>query len=201
MAQSDALSAALPPPTTAAAAAPDPASGHSALGWAWALVLVQAAPQRMDALPKIATMSEQGIKDEVFQVTGWLGMSAPASTPPEVVARLGRELQAVIAMPEVRERNYLEHLLSLDRTAKELRVFDLGPALLERQQDLFAKVLKRDQSLQQRRARGPLILHITFAIECCGCVALAVLSLGDGTHLQGRRKIVVGLRATVDRGE
>ena len=25
-------------------------SGHSALGWAWALVLVQAAPQRMDAL-------------------------------------------------------------------------------------------------------------------------------------------------------
>ena len=60
--------------------------------------------QRMDALPKIATMSEQGIKDEVFQVTGWLGMSAPAKTPPEVVARLGTELQAVIAMPEVRER-------------------------------------------------------------------------------------------------
>ncbi|WP_422848761.1 Bug family tripartite tricarboxylate transporter substrate binding protein [Acidovorax sp. M14] len=60
--------------------------------------------QRMDALPKVATMAEQGIKDEVFQVTGWVGMSAPAKTPPEVVARLGAELQAVIAMPEVRER-------------------------------------------------------------------------------------------------
>ncbi len=60
--------------------------------------------QRMDALPKVATMSEQGIKDEVFQVTGWVGMSAPVRTPPEVVARLGAELQAVIAMPEVRER-------------------------------------------------------------------------------------------------
>jgi hypothetical protein len=34
--------------------------------------------QRMDILPKVPTMSEQGIKDEVFQVTGWLGMSAPA---------------------------------------------------------------------------------------------------------------------------
>lgn len=34
--------------------------------------------QRMDALPKLATMAEQGIKDEVFQVTGWLGMSAAA---------------------------------------------------------------------------------------------------------------------------
>ena len=60
--------------------------------------------QRMDALPKLATMSEQGIKDEVFQVTGWVGMSAPAKTPPEVVARLGTELQAIIALPEVRER-------------------------------------------------------------------------------------------------
>lgn len=60
--------------------------------------------QRMDALPKLATMAEQGIKDEVFQVTGWLGMSAPAKTPPEVVARLGAELKAIIAMPDVRER-------------------------------------------------------------------------------------------------
>ena len=37
--------------------------------------------QRMDALPKIATMSEQGIKDEVFQVTGWFGMSALPRRP------------------------------------------------------------------------------------------------------------------------
>jgi tripartite-type tricarboxylate transporter receptor subunit TctC len=60
--------------------------------------------QRMEALPKVSTMSEQGIKDEVFQVTGWLGMSAPAKTPPEVVARLGSEIQAIVALPEVRER-------------------------------------------------------------------------------------------------
>lgn len=66
--------------------------------------LAVTGPLRMDALPKLATMSEQGIKDEVFQVTGWVGMSAPAKTPPEVVARLGTELQAIIAMPEVRDR-------------------------------------------------------------------------------------------------
>jgi tripartite-type tricarboxylate transporter receptor subunit TctC len=47
---------------------------------------------------------EQGIKDEVFQVTGWLGMSAPAKTPLEVVARLGSEIQAIVALPKVRER-------------------------------------------------------------------------------------------------
>lgn len=55
-------------------------------------------------------------------------------------------------MPEVRERSYLEHLLSQDHTAKELRVFDLGQALLQRQQALFQQVLKRDQALQYRRA-------------------------------------------------
>ncbi|CAM8661731.1 PBP2_Bug_TTT domain containing protein [Comamonadaceae bacterium] len=60
--------------------------------------------QRMDALPKVSTMAEQGIKDEVFQVTGWLGMSAPAKTPPEVVARLGTEMQAILALPDVRDR-------------------------------------------------------------------------------------------------
>ena len=60
--------------------------------------------QRMEALPKVSTMAEQGVKDEVFLVTGWLGMSAPAKTPPEVVARLGTEVQAVLALPEVRER-------------------------------------------------------------------------------------------------
>ena len=40
----------------------------------------------------------------MFQVTGWLGMSAPAKTPADVVARLGTEVQAVMALPEVRER-------------------------------------------------------------------------------------------------
>lgn len=60
--------------------------------------------QRMDALPKVATMVEQGLKDEVFQVTGWLGMSAPAKTPPEVVNRLATEMQAILAQPDMRER-------------------------------------------------------------------------------------------------
>ena len=60
--------------------------------------------QRMEALPKVPTMVEQGIKDEVFQVSGWLGMSVPARTPPEVVNRLATEMQAILAQPDMRER-------------------------------------------------------------------------------------------------
>jgi len=37
--------------------------------------------QRMPALPKVSTMTEQGIKDEVFRVTGWVGMSAITDCP------------------------------------------------------------------------------------------------------------------------
>lgn len=67
-------------------------------------VLAVTGAQRMPALPKIPTMAEQGIKDEVFRVTGWVGMSAPAKTPPEVVARVATEVRAIIALPEVRDR-------------------------------------------------------------------------------------------------
>ena len=89
-------------------------------------------------------------------------------------------------MPEVRERNYLEHLLSLDRTAKELRVFDLGPALLERQQDLFAKVLKRDQSLQQRRALWQFLASALCQAGLYGCYLDILLKAVAGQATLGQ---------------
>ncbi len=67
-------------------------------------VLAVTGTQRMPALPKVATMTEQGIKDEVFRVTGWVGMSAPAKTPADVLARVAAEVRAIIAQPDVRER-------------------------------------------------------------------------------------------------
>ena len=67
-------------------------------------VLAVTGTQRMAALPKVPTMTEQGIKDEVFRVTGWVGMSAPAKTPADVVARVATEVRAIIAQSEVRER-------------------------------------------------------------------------------------------------
>jgi tripartite-type tricarboxylate transporter receptor subunit TctC len=67
-------------------------------------VLAVTGAQRMAALPKVPTMGEQGIKDEVFHVTGWVGMSAPAKTPADVVARMAAEVRAIVALPDVRER-------------------------------------------------------------------------------------------------
>ena len=37
-------------------------------------------------------------------MTQWFGVFAPAQTPPDVVARLSREIVAVLALPDVAER-------------------------------------------------------------------------------------------------
>ena len=35
---------------------------------------------------------------------GWNALFAPAGTPPEVIARLNQEINAIVAMPEVQRR-------------------------------------------------------------------------------------------------
>ena len=59
---------------------------------------------RMAVLPKVPTLLEQGLKDDVFHFTGWIAMAAPGATPKAVVQRLADEVKAACALPEVRER-------------------------------------------------------------------------------------------------
>ena len=60
--------------------------------------------KRMATLPKVPTLLEQGLTDDVFRVIGWIAMAAPAATPKPVVQRLADEVKAAVAIPEVRER-------------------------------------------------------------------------------------------------
>lgn len=60
--------------------------------------------QRMPALPNVSTLGEQGLKDEVFRVTGWMAMAAPAKTPADIVQRVTAEVRAICNLPEVRDR-------------------------------------------------------------------------------------------------
>jgi tripartite-type tricarboxylate transporter receptor subunit TctC len=57
--------------------------------------------KRSAATPEYATMSEAGVPG--FVVESWYGLLAPAGTPAPVVARLHKEVLAVLAKPEVRE--------------------------------------------------------------------------------------------------
>ena len=56
-------------------------------------------PERVAALPKLATSKEGGLPG--FEVTVWHGLYAPKGTPPEIVARLSKALQTALADPKL----------------------------------------------------------------------------------------------------
>ncbi len=58
--------------------------------------------KRSRAVPDAVPIAEQGYP--AFNVTGWFGVSAPARTPPEIIAKLNKEIAAVLAAPETQER-------------------------------------------------------------------------------------------------
>jgi tripartite-type tricarboxylate transporter receptor subunit TctC len=65
--------------------------------------LMVASDQRLSGAPKLPTAKEAGLPDS-YEVTGWYGIVAPAGTPQEIIERLNRDINGVLAMPEVRTR-------------------------------------------------------------------------------------------------
>ncbi|MCX7274987.1 MAG: tripartite tricarboxylate transporter substrate binding protein, partial [Burkholderiales bacterium] len=62
-------------------------------------LLAVTGDQRLPLAPEVPTFKEEGIADLV--VVGWYGLFAPAGTPKPIVAKLGRELSAIVRSPEV----------------------------------------------------------------------------------------------------
>ena len=58
--------------------------------------------KRSAMLPNTPTLEESGLK--IIPTANWLGLFAPAGTPPAIVARLNAEVNKVLQMPEVREK-------------------------------------------------------------------------------------------------
>lgn len=89
-------------------------------------------PNRSPVLPDVPTISEAtGVQLDVFPT--WYGFFAPAGTPPEALARLERELLAVLRDPAVVAR--------LKETGTEALV--TGSAQFGRENDVESTALKR----------------------------------------------------------
>jgi len=58
--------------------------------------------KRSPMLPETPTLDEAGVKG--IDAGIWLGLFAPAGTPPAIVARLNAEVNKVLQMPDVREK-------------------------------------------------------------------------------------------------
>ena len=78
-----------------------PVSGLPQIKAGRVVALAIAASQRFPLMPDVPTMAEVGLPIEVGY---WVGMAAPAATPPAVVAKLEAALAEVVAEPDVQKR-------------------------------------------------------------------------------------------------
>lgn len=76
------------------------ARAHVAAGTAVALAVT--GETRWHDLPDTPTMLEVGYADFVFD--NYVALSAPIKTPPEIVARVEKEMLAILAQPDMREK-------------------------------------------------------------------------------------------------
>jgi tripartite-type tricarboxylate transporter receptor subunit TctC len=60
--------------------------------------------KRAAHLPDVPTAREAGGSLASFNVTSWNGLAVPAKTPKDVIARLNREVNAALNLPDVKKR-------------------------------------------------------------------------------------------------
>ena len=59
-------------------------------------------PARSKLLPDVPTLTEVGVK--MPEESSWYGFFAPKGTPKPIIDKINKDLQAVIDMPDMRER-------------------------------------------------------------------------------------------------
>ena len=65
-------------------------------------VLGVTAKNRLANLPGVPSLAEAGVTG--FEMQSWQGVFAPAGTPKVIVDRLGKDIAAIVAMPDVQDK-------------------------------------------------------------------------------------------------
>jgi tripartite-type tricarboxylate transporter receptor subunit TctC len=98
-------------------------------------VLAVGTPHHHPDFPGVPTMAESGLPG--FEETApWVGMLAPAGTPPAAVNRLSEEMRKSIARPETRERFKALGAVAIADTPAEFAAF------LRKDYERWARVIK-----------------------------------------------------------
>ena len=96
--------------------------------------LAVSTSQRQGDMPNVPTLAESF---PGFEYTGWNGLFAPAGTPADIVARVNRDVEAVLRQPEVAQR-----LLSLGSLAEPKMSVPEFDAFMRGERERWAKVVK-----------------------------------------------------------
>ncbi len=73
--------------------------------------------KRISIMPELPTLIESGVPN--FDVALWAGVLTTAGTPPDVIAKLNREIVAVLAQPEIKEKLMAEGAEVMPSTPEE----------------------------------------------------------------------------------
>ncbi|MSQ50242.1 MAG: tripartite tricarboxylate transporter substrate binding protein [Betaproteobacteria bacterium] len=90
---------------------------------------------RTAALPEVPTLAEAADLPG-FEAAAWIGYSAPAGTPREIVMRLATEIQKVMQTPDIKERYVTLGLNPVSSTPDEFAAFMRG------EQSRYATIIK-----------------------------------------------------------
>jgi tripartite-type tricarboxylate transporter receptor subunit TctC len=91
--------------------------------------------QRTASLPDVPTLAEAADLPG-FDAAAWIGYSAPAGTPREIVARLSEEIQKAMRGPDMRERYVALGLDQASSTPDEMAAY------MVREQERYATIIK-----------------------------------------------------------
>ena len=128
----------------------------------------------------------------LFQFSGWAVVLLLGATIPAFIAETQFAGEAFRLFkwrsPETRQQTYLEVLLAREDYAKEVKLFQLGPMLLQRYRDIFHRLYQEDRDLTIRRSGWGygmgLLSTLAFYGAYCWIVLNAIagrISLGDLT--------------------
>ncbi len=84
-------------------------------------VLAISTPQRSPLLPNIPTFKETGVLDVV--ASAWIGLVAPAKTPPAIIERLNREFVAAMKDPATAEKLRAQYMEPQPGTPAEFAAY------------------------------------------------------------------------------
>jgi tripartite-type tricarboxylate transporter receptor subunit TctC len=83
--------------------------------------LAVSTAQRSQLTPDIPTMKEAGLPE--IENQAWMAVMAPATTPTDIVQRMNQEINAVLAMPDVREKLHAQYMEPIGGTTESLQNF------------------------------------------------------------------------------
>jgi ATP-binding cassette subfamily B protein len=141
----------------------------------------------------IITLAGYGVL--LVRFSGWAVLALCAATVPATIAEMRFSKLAFKIRnwrsPESRRLLYLEYVLANDEHAKEVKLFGLGPLLLERYKRLSEQFYEEDRKLYVQRAKWTQLLSLVGTGTFYGAYAAMALMAAAGALTLGNMTMYV----------